>query len=163
MGNNELGGLLRGIIVDNNDPQKLGRVKVRVEAAYGDQPVGDLPWAWPCFAYGGAKEQSFFAVPEVGAGVYVMFQCKDGQPDATYPVWLGQWQAENETPSQVEGKPEDAHCYKTFKTTSGHNMTFCDKEGEETIKLEDKNGSYILFKDGDIYIHSAKNIYLNSD
>ena len=49
MPDSELGGLLRGIVVDNNDPLKLGRIKVRVIAAYGEQPVNNLPWAWPCF------------------------------------------------------------------------------------------------------------------
>ena len=49
----EFGGLLRGIVVDNNDPKKLGRIKVRIQSAYGDQPVDNLPWAWPCLNYGG--------------------------------------------------------------------------------------------------------------
>ena len=29
----EFGGLLRGIVVDNNDPKKLGRIKVRIQSA----------------------------------------------------------------------------------------------------------------------------------
>ena len=91
-----------------------------------------------------------------------MFQCKDGQPDATYPVYLGQWQSENETPSQIEGSPEDAHCYKTLKTTSGHNLTFCDKEGGEFLKLEDKNGSYILNKDGDVEVHAERDMKITA-
>ena len=91
-----------------------------------------------------------------------MFQCKDGQPDATYPVWLGQWQSQSETPSQVEGSPEDAHCYKTLKTTSGHNLTFCDKEGGEFLKLEDKNGSYLLNKDGDVEVHAERDMKITA-
>ena len=162
MPDSELGGLLRGIVVDNNDPLKLGRVKIRVIAAYGEQPVNNLPWAWPCFPYGGAKEQGFFAVPEKGAGVYVMFQYKDGEPDPTYPVWLGQWHAQNETPSEIAGNSEDAHHYKGFKTTSGHNMIFCDKPGEEFIEIKDKHGSYIRLKDGDIEIHAERNMKLTA-
>ena len=160
--NSEFGGLLRGFVADNNDPLKLGRLKIRIEAAYGSQPVDNLPWAWPCFPYGGMPEMCAYAVPEVGAGVWVMFQNKDGQPDTTYPVWLGVWQAQNETPSEVKGVSEDAHFYKELKTTSGHYVLFCDKPGEEFIEIKDKDGSYVLMKDGNIEIHAAKNMKLSA-
>ena len=91
-----------------------------------------------------------------------MFQYKDGEPDPTYPVWLGQWHAQNETPSEIAGNPEDAHHYKGFKTTSGHNMIFCDKPDEEFIEIKDKHGSYIRLKDGDIEIHAERNMKLTA-
>ena len=131
----ELAGLHRGIVVDNNDPLKLGRLKVRVRAAYGDQPVDKIPWAWPCFGYGGMPQMALYAVPEVGAGAWIEFQWKDGRPDPSYPVWTGTWIAEGETPKEVEGSPKDAHYYKVFKTTCGHVMVFCDKPGEEFIRI----------------------------
>ena len=180
-GNSEFSGLLRGIVVDNNDPLKLGRLKIRIQSAYGSQPVDNLPYAWPCFNYGGMKEMCAYSVPEVGAGVWVMFQDKDGQPDTTYPVWLGVWQAQEEAPPEITAEAKDAHYYKEFKTTSGHYALFCDKPGEEFIEIkdkdnnflrmddkdgyirvEDKNGSYILMKDGNIEIHASKNMKLTA-
>ena len=179
--NNEFGGLLRGIIVDNNDPKKLGRVKIRIQSAYGDQPVENLPWAWPCFGYGGAQGMCNYSVPEVGAGTWVMFQTKDGQPDTTYPVWMGVWQAEKESPEDITASSEDAHYYKNFKTTSGHSVMFCDKPDEEYIEIKDKDGnyirlddkddyieikdkneSYIRMKDGNVEIHAAQNMKLTA-
>lgn len=156
--NLELAGKHRGIVEDNADPLKLGRLKVRVRAAYGDQPVDRLPWALPCFTYGGMPQMALYAVPEVGAGVWVEFQWKDGQPDTTCPVWTGSWLANNETPGEVEVGPEDAHYYKVFKTTSGHSLTFCDKPGEEFIRLRDKDGSVIEFKNKNITIHAVGDI-----
>ena len=178
---NEFGGLLRGIVVDNNDPKKLGRIKVRIQSAYGDQPVDNLPWAWPCLNYGGMPGMHNYAVPEINAGVWVIFQNKDGEPDTTYPVWLGVWQAEEEKPvrtdEEIQENTADAHYYKELRTTSGHTTVYCDKPGEEYveirdkdnnflrmddkegyIRVEDKNGSYILMKDGNIEIHAKENI-----
>ena len=178
----EFSGLLRGIVADNNDPKKLGRLKIRIQSAYGNQPVDNLPWAWPCFGYGGNKGMCAYAVPEVNAGVWVMFQSKDGEPDTTYPVWLGVWQAEEEKPDDVEGNTEDAHYYKEMKTTSGHKIVICDKPNEEfievkdkdgnfirmddkneTVEIRDKNGSYLLMNDGNIDIHAKGNIKIKAD
>ena len=181
MPENEYGGLLRGIVADNNDPLKLGRLKVRIQSAYGEQPTDNLPWAWPCFPYGGMSGMCAYTVPEIGAGVWVMFQNKDGEPDTTYPVWLGVWQAEKESPEDVSGSSEEAHYYKEFKTTSGHYALFCDKPGDEFfevkdkdgnflrmddkggyVEIRDKNGSYIKMSNGNIDIHAAGNMKLTA-
>lgn len=184
---NEFGGLLRGFVVDNADPKKLGRLKIRVQSAYGDQPVDNLPWAWPCFWYGGMGGMFTYAVPEVGAGVWVMFLSKDGEPDTTFPVWMGVWQAEKEKPVRTDGitgkRYWECHWYKEFQSTSGHSWWISDKPKEEFVEFRDKdgnyvhfhdyekdkyvevrdrNGSYILMKDGNIEIHAAGNIKITA-
>lgn len=132
----ELAGKHRGIVVDNADPLKLGRLKIRVEAAYGLQPVRELPWAWPCFPAGGSANCGFFSVPEKGAGVWVEFQWKDGEPDPAHPVWSGIWLGEGDTPREVEGPPEDAHYYTVLKSANArHALVFCDKPGNEYIRI----------------------------
>lgn len=160
-----LAGKHRGIVTDNADPLKLGRLKIRIDAAYGNQPVQDIPWAWPCFPSGGSPNCGFFDVPELGASVWVEFQWKDGQPDPTHPIWTGVWFAEGDTPEEVEGPPGDAHYYKVFKTPVGHVMTFCDKPGEEFIRLTHgkKKQTIEMDKDGLVVIlsHSGKKIRLN--
>ncbi len=67
---------LRAIVVDNNDPSNLGRVKIRILEIHGteqDIPDDNLPWAIqmrPAFL-GGASNLSTFSVPRVGSEVIV--------------------------------------------------------------------------------------------
>lgn len=148
----KLYGKYRGIVVDNNDPLKLGRLKIRVQAAYGDQARDVLPWAWPCFADGGTAGNGIFHVPEIGAGVYVEFLCKNSVPDTSYPVWSGSWHASGATPAEVEGEPADAHYYKVYHTPGGHKVVICDKPGSKRILIEHADGPLIELSSSGIKI-----------
>ena len=76
-------GKYRGIVVDNSDPENLGRLKVKVPSILGNDVV--TGWAMPCLPYGGASDQGFFAIPEIDAGVWVEFE----MGDLEYPIWVG--------------------------------------------------------------------------
>ena len=66
-----------GCVEDNQDPEKLGRVKVRV-APYNDLSREELPWASPMLgACGNAPEAGGLNIPEVGAQVRVTFPSRD--------------------------------------------------------------------------------------
>ena len=58
-----------GKVEDNQDPKKLGRVKVRVLNIFDDIPVSDIPWATPNKDLNGNQ----FILPEVGKIVNVTF------------------------------------------------------------------------------------------
>ena len=66
----------RGIVVDNADPDKLHRVKIRIEELHGNQndiPDSHLPWAIhfrPSFL-GGGSNLSSGAIPRIGSDVLV--------------------------------------------------------------------------------------------
>jgi len=85
-----------GTVEDVNDPERLGRLKVRVPAAYG--PLGalssisttDLPWALPTGlpAGGSADSGAICWLPVVGDHVYVRFL--DGEPEKPIWEWGGQ-------------------------------------------------------------------------
>lgn len=119
-------GKYRGIVVDNMDPQKRGRLKVRIASVLGDQ---DSDWALPCFPYGGANQQGMFMVPDVDAQVWVEFE----EGDIHRPIWVGTfWQQQSDTP---EDAARDEPTTRLFQTASGHILQFDDEEGEEQFRL----------------------------
>jgi hypothetical protein len=80
-------GKYRGIVVDNVDPLFSGRIIVDVPAA----PDARSGWAMPCLPYAG-KDVGFFALPPIGANVWVEFE--GGDPN--YPIWAGCFWGEGE-------------------------------------------------------------------
>src|SRR5262245_50965232 len=79
-------GKYRAIVTNIEDPLQIGRIKASVPDVMGDHESG---WATPCAPFGG-RGMGFFALPTVGAGVWIEFEC--GNPD--YPIWSGCWWSE---------------------------------------------------------------------
>jgi hypothetical protein len=84
-------GKYRGQVANNMDPMMLGRVQVTVPAVLGS---GTLSWALPSVPYAGSGV-GFFAIPPVGANIWVEFE--GGDPD--YPIWSGCFWGTGEVPA----------------------------------------------------------------
>ena len=112
-------GKYAGVVVDNADEQKLGRLQVRCPAVLGDAPV----WAWPCVPYAGPGV-GFFMPPPVGAGVWVEFEAGD----VGRPIWAGCYWASGQMPP--EASSADIKLIVTEQTT----WTIDDSSGEIVIK-----------------------------
>jgi uncharacterized protein involved in type VI secretion and phage assembly len=130
-------GKHRGFVTDNDDPLNLGRLKAQVPSLLGDQETG---WALPAFPYGGASEQGFYAVPDIGAGVWIEFE----RGDLSYPIWSGTWFTGGAIP---EGATPPK---KVLKTKSGHKLVLDDDAG--TLELTDSNGNSITMDSSTITI-----------
>ena len=76
-------GKYRGTVINNVDPLQIGRVMAIVPDVTGLAPG---TWCNPCFPVAG-MQMGIWAVPMIGAGVYVEFE--QGNPD--YPIWTGCW------------------------------------------------------------------------
>jgi hypothetical protein len=83
-------GKYRGAVVNNADPLLRGRVQVSVPAVLGP---GQLSWAEACVPYAG-DQVGFFAVPPVGANVWVEFEA--GDPD--HPILAGCFWGQGQAP-----------------------------------------------------------------
>ena len=62
-----------GIVEDNKDPNRKGRIKVRVQTLYHTIPVEDIPYAYPFTSLSGKE----FQVPAIGKLVNVLFLSDD--------------------------------------------------------------------------------------
>ena len=117
----------RGSVLDNNDPKKLGRIKVSVPQIYGGQNYDY--WAYPK-AIGG-KGWGVLALPKIGDPVYVEFE----QGDVRRPLWSFSWWLENEG-IESNDYPNDFIIHTTHK----HRLEFNSKE----VKLTHSNGVEIV-------------------
>ena len=155
-------GKYRGIVVDNNDPENLGRLKVRVPSILGNDVV--TGWATPCLPYGGASNQGFFAIPEIDAGVWVEFEAGDLE----YPIWVGTFWSKPGGESEVP-KPADTQSPPTLKiirTLKGHSIEMEDNDNEEVFIIKYYDGSktnlITMDKDG-IAVVDANNNKITMD
>jgi uncharacterized protein involved in type VI secretion and phage assembly len=142
-------GKYSGVVVDDDDPQKLGRLKVKVPSVWrGQEPL----WARPCFPPG------HFFTPPIGAHVWIEFEA--GDPG--YPLWVGVWFADGEVPPAAAAEPPTS---RVVATPSGHTMEFADKSGKERIVLSHKQNAFVSMDEkGSVVIGNANGslVYLNA-
>jgi hypothetical protein len=65
----DLDKLWVGLVEDNKDPDRIGRVRVRVQSIYDNMPVEDIPWANPIKQLSARS----YEVPAIGKIVSVFF------------------------------------------------------------------------------------------
>ena len=143
-------GKHRALVVDNADPEQLGRLKVRVPSVLGGDIV--TGWAMPCVPYGGDANQGFLFVPEVGAGVWVEFE----EGDLEFPIWVGTFWSKpgdselpkpNDPDGAEAGSVQDPPSRKIIKTLKGHTLQFEDAEGSEMVTLIEAVDGHVVTLD----------------
>lgn len=132
-------GPYEGVVTDNRDPDKLGRVKIRVPGLL-DEPDSD--WCFQMGAPGGGVAQrGHFDVPAVDSEVYVWFL----GGDVDKPRWVtGHWgirDGQSELPTQardaLEENPNDADAIKVYETNT-YVMVFDERDGQERFFIKRK-------------------------
>lgn len=93
-------GLYRAVVKDNDDPRRLGRIKVICESVYGDAVS---PWALPCALFAGLDEGAVL-IPPANTPVWIQFE--EGDPAS--PVWLGGFWLEKTAGRPYDGSPIEA-------------------------------------------------------
>jgi uncharacterized protein involved in type VI secretion and phage assembly len=148
-------GKYRGFVTDNNDPEKLGRLRLMVPSVLGEAQTG---WALPSLPFGGLADQGFFVIPEVDAQVWVEFEA--GNVDQ--PIWTGTfWQTSGDPPAESAKAPPTT---RVLKTPSGHVLQFDDESGSEKFWLVHPAGTQMTVDEkGTVVITDPKGNTLTLD
>jgi uncharacterized protein involved in type VI secretion and phage assembly len=119
-----------GHVHQNQDPQKLGRVKVKIDALEKENDKGEkvefiTDWA-QLIVPGAGENRGWFFIPEVNDEVLVMF--RDGEPLIVGALW-----GKDEPPDK---NPDGDNPRRSIKSRSGSQVIFNDA------------GDVIVIKDG---------------
>lgn len=120
----------RAFVVDNEDPEGYGRLKLKVPNIYGTHNYDY--WAWPKGIYSG-KNYGIQCVPSKGDLVYVEFEYGDPKK----PIWsYGHFGRDTDNNKE---KPTEFDSVKKygFKTPEGSIVLFNDDDKVITIKTID--------------------------
>lgn len=142
-------GKFRGMVTNNVDPMRLGRIQAQVPDVGGFTPG---TWALPCVPITGKQNGSWF-VPQLGASVWIEFE--QGDPD--HPIWSGCfWGSQAEVPSLANaGNPVSPSII--LQTALQNSIVISDMPGPTGgIMLKAATGASILINDLGITISNGK-------
>lgn len=169
-------GVMVGVVTDNNDQQKLGRVKVKIPSL-GD--TFETNWAIVLYpgAGGGAAATSgrgLQLVPEVSDHVLVAFE----QGDINFPYVIGSFYTARQMPPvaspvaarKVTGRKlmaENGDSIFLDQTTGTETITIASKDGKVKIGLGTGSGApkrtITIETEGDVVVKAGKDASVTAD
>ena len=176
----DFSGTYDGLVVDNKDPDKYGRVRVRIFGKLDDIDDNDLPWVMPDFEFCGSKKGSFI-IPEVGTTVKIYFSVSDvyfprykskvidiqnfpKNKDKNYPDNMIFFETDEGTSFEIDrSKDEVSLLHKSgssLKIDQDGNITI-DAKSKSTIRIN-VDGSVEVVSKNDISIKSDSNINIDA-
>ena len=153
-----MSGLVIGIVTDNNDPEKQGRVKVQYPWLSADHASD---WA-RVVVPGGGPERGMAFLPEINDEVLVGFELGD----IHYPYVLGGlWNGKDVPPGDMGKMIAGSNVeQRVIRSRTGHMITLDDSSGDGGVKVEDRNGNTVHIKtNGDELVVTMKgNVSIDS-
>lgn len=151
----------RAVVRSNNDPEKLGRVKVEYPWFHGNDNKTPSEWARVCTPYA-SSENGFWFLPDVGNEVLVFFE----NNDLDNPIIMGAlYNDKHAPPASGVGNDynvDNENNLKYIKTRSGHMICF-DDSSSGAIHIKHSGGSKIILKGNEVTIHTSGKINLGEE
>jgi uncharacterized protein involved in type VI secretion and phage assembly len=163
-------GVVIAQVTDVNDPEKMGRVKVKYPWL-SDDYVSD--WA-RVVCQGAGKDRGWIALPEVGDEVLIGFELQDFDR----PVVLGGLYNGVDTmpagPNELVDGGSGAINRRSLVSRAGHRIDLLDQAGsKEGVRLATKDDRFLIFidktnttitvqADGTVLIEGSKGITLDA-
>jgi len=132
-----------GIIEDNIDPKRLGRVKIRVFSVYDEMPTEDIPWATAFKDLNGNE----FNIPDVGKVVSVVFD--HGNIYKPEYIYADHYNINLE--NKLKNLSDDD--YKTFKGVLVDHSTQIYRSETDGLKIDHEYTNINLDKSGNILLN----------
>ncbi len=133
----KVSGVAVGVVTNNKDEGKLGRVKVKFPWLSDDN---ETDWVRVSTFMAGPDMGGFF-LPNVGDEVLVAFE----QGNLNCPYVIGAlWNGKAKPP---ETNSDGKNNIRKIKSRSGHELIFNDEKGKERIEIHTKAGHKIILDD----------------
>ena len=133
-----------GVVVDNKDPDKLARVKVKYPVLGGQ----DTSFWAPLVQLGAGEERGWFFLPEVDDEVLIMFE----HGDIHRPLIVGAlWNGKDAPADKNDGKNER----RTLVSREGSKIILDDDKGLVTIQDGKSEGKIVIDITNKITIEAA--------
>lgn len=157
--NDRFYGVTIGIVTNNQDPQNLGRVKVRFPWLAEED---ESDWARVLTLMAGKDSNQAYGIyflPEVDTEVLVAFE----QGDIQFPYVLGALWSGKDTPPEKnsDGKnnmrmirSRSGHVIRLDDTKDNEKIEIIDKSGKNKIVIDAKQNTITIASDADISIQS---------
>jgi len=130
-------GVVVGVVTNNQDPDGLHRVKVRLPWLSADH---ESNWARVVTPMAG-NDRGFYALPEVDDEVLLAFE----HGSVEHPFVLGAlWNGKDKPPAD---NADGDNNIRVFKSRSGHLVRLDDTDGAEKIEIVDGAGKESLVLD----------------
>ena len=152
---------LVGIVTDNEDPESLGRVKVKFPTLTEDHTSN---WA-RVVGVGAGDGRGFDCLPEINDEVLVAFE--HGDIHRPYVIG-GVWNGKDAPPNKAKDNVQDGKVrLRTIKTRTGHQIQFVEEDQgsrKAGVYIETKGGHQVYLNDSDrsISISSAGDLKIEA-
>jgi uncharacterized protein involved in type VI secretion and phage assembly len=136
----QLNGVFPAVVIDNVDPENLGRVKLRLPQMDASGQRGNEAWARMATLMAGKNRGTWF-IPDANDEVLVAFEAGD----IRRPYVIGSmWNGTSSPPETMDTNNNK----KLLRSRNGVKITLDDQSGQESFIVETPGGQTVTLKDG---------------